>query len=185
MKFSPAVGAALLAGIAQASPAPAFTQMAPPTKQAAPAAFDIAKTFTEHTLFQGIAAPAAGSTPAISLGLHLPQASIQGSVHVAVSQTFLTEQTLVVSLGGLKAYVEVALAASASVSEAVELAASEQLSIAVPGLLEVDIGAAFALDLIIGVSAAVEVNAGFYIEFPANASVEISLLTKEIVKHSL
>jgi hypothetical protein len=52
----------------------------------------------------------------------------------------------------------------------------------VPGLLEVDVGAALALDLVLGVSAAVDVHAGFYVQFPAGAFVEISLLTKEIVK---
>lgn len=51
--------------------------------------------------------------------------------------------------------------------------------------MEVDIGAAFALDLFLGISAAVDVSAGFSLQFPAGCYVEINLLTQEVVDSAL
>ncbi len=55
----------------------------------------------------------------------------------------------------------------------------------IPHLLHVDADAAFALDLVVAVSAAVDISAGFHVEFPDDAFVEISMGSGEIVKHSL
>lgn len=55
----------------------------------------------------------------------------------------------------------------------------------IPGLLSVDAGAAFALDLVVAVSAAIDVEAGVYLTLPELAFVEISLLTKEIISSNL
>jgi len=125
---------------------------------------------------------ASTTSAALELGVGLTQAAVAADLGISVGDKFLAEPTVAVSIGGLEAYFEVNLAASAAVSEAVELVASEKLHIAVPGLVDVDIGAALALDLVIAASAAVDVHAGFYVKFPAGAFVQISLLTKEIVK---
>ncbi len=56
---------------------------------------------------------------------------MSAAIEVAVTEQFLTESTVAVHLGGLKAYFELDLASSAGVSESIELIASEKLSLAV------------------------------------------------------
>jgi len=55
----------------------------------------------------------------------------------------------------------------------------------IPGLLSVEAGAAFALDLVVAVSAGIDLEAGVYLTLPESAYVEVSLLTKEIVGSNL
>lgn len=55
----------------------------------------------------------------------------------------------------------------------------------IPGLLEIDVGAAFGLDLVVGVSAAIDLEAGVSLTLPELAFVEVSLLTNEIVNSNL
>ncbi|KAJ3500136.1 hypothetical protein NM208_g17215 [Fusarium decemcellulare] len=97
---------------------------------------------------------------------------------------FLKEPKIRVSLGGISAYVELDLSASAAVHQSVELFASPKLQIAVPGL-ESELGAAVALDLVVGCGAAIDLSAGVYISFADSAYVDISLLTKDVVGVSL
>lgn len=52
-------------------------------------------------------------------------------------------------------------------------------------MAEVDIGAGFALDLVVAASAAVELTGGVYVTLPDNAFVEVNILTKEIVEANL
>ncbi len=56
---------------------------------------------------------------------------MSGAIEIGVTEQFLDEPTIAVHLGGLKAYFELDLAASAGVSESIELVASEKLSLAV------------------------------------------------------
>ncbi|KAJ4258016.1 hypothetical protein NW762_008153 [Fusarium torreyae] len=142
-------------------------------------------SWEDHTLFKGIAAPASGSSPAIHLGLNLPKAQISGDAKLELVKDFLKEPRVRVGLGGIKAYVEVDISASAAVHESIELFASPALDLEIPGLLEAEAGAAIALDLVIGVDAAIDLSAGVYLAFGEEAFVEISLLTKEIVDVSL
>ena len=134
------------------------------------------------TRIVSLAGEASTSSAALELDMTLPKAAITADLEISVTDQFLTESTITIGIGGLEAYFEVDLSASASIHEAIELVASEKLQIAVPGLADVDVGAALALDLVVGVSASVACHAGFYVKFPAGAYVEISLLTKDIVK---
>lgn len=61
----------------------------------------------------------------------MPQAAVSGEVSVDVSDKFLVDPTLRVNLGGVTAYVELDLSASAAVSQSVEITASEKLDLAV------------------------------------------------------
>lgn len=97
----------------------------------------------------------------------------------------MDEPKIRVGLGGIQAFVQVDISASAAVHESVELFASPALKLMIPGLLDVGAGAAVALDLVIGVDAAIDLSAGVYISFGADAYVDISLLTKDIVDVSL
>lgn len=97
----------------------------------------------------------------------------------------MEEPKIRVGLGGIQAFVQVDISASAAVHESVELFASTALELGIPGLLDVGAGAAVALDLVIGVDAAIDLSAGVYISFGADAYVDISLLTKDIVDVSL
>ncbi|QPC70965.1 hypothetical protein HYE68_001717 [Fusarium pseudograminearum] len=145
----------------------------------------LAHSWEDHTLFQGVAAPASASGAAIKLGINLPKAQIQGDATLELVKGFLQEPRVRIGLGGVKAYVEVDISASAAVQESIELFASPALEIEVPGLLEAEAGAAIALDLVVGVDAAIDLSAGVYLAFGEEAFVEVSLLTKDIVDVSL
>ncbi|PTD07270.1 hypothetical protein FCULG_00005986 [Fusarium culmorum] len=145
----------------------------------------LAHSWEDHTLFQGVAAPASASGAAIKLGINLPKAQIQGDATLELVKGFLQEPRVRIGLGGVKAYVEVGVSASAAVQESIELFASPALEIEVPGLLEAEAGAAIALDLVVGVDAAIDLSAGVYLAFGEEAFVEVSLLTKDIVDVSL
>ncbi|KAJ4321406.1 hypothetical protein N0V84_005325 [Fusarium piperis] len=151
----------------------------------APSVCSLANSWEDHILFKGIAAPETETSAAINLGLHLPKAQISGDVELELVKGFLEEPRIRVGLGGVKAFIEVDVSASAAVHEAIELFASPALELEIPGLLEVEAGAAIALDLVIGVDAAIDLSTGVYISFAEDAYVEISLLTKDIVELSL
>ncbi|KAM0431291.1 hypothetical protein ACHAPT_005262 [Fusarium lateritium] len=150
-----------------------------------PSACSLANSWEDHTLFKGIAAPETETSAAVNLGLHLPRAQISGDVELELVKGFLEEPRIRVGLGGVKAFIEVDISASAAVHEAIELFASPELELEIPGLLEVEAEAAIALDLVIGVDAAIDLSTGVYISFAEDAFVEISLLTKDIVDVSV
>ncbi|KAL4731830.1 hypothetical protein ACLX1H_000822 [Fusarium chlamydosporum] len=145
----------------------------------------LAHSWEDRTLFQGVAAPASASSPAIKLGLNLPKAQIEGDATLELVKGFLQEPRVRIGLGGVKAYVEVDISASAAVHESIELFASPALELEIPGLLEAEAGAALALDLVLGVDAAIDLSAGVYLAFGEEAFVEVSLLSKDIVDVSL
>ena len=132
-----------------------------------------------------IAAPETEKSAAVSLGLSLPVAQVSGAVSLTVEDSFLLDPTVRISLGGVKAYIEVNVAASAAVQESLELFASPALDIDLLNILDVELEAAFALDLVLGVAAAIDVSAGIYIEFAEDSYVDVSLITKDIVNVSL
>ncbi|KAF5660937.1 large-conductance mechanosensitive channel protein, partial [Fusarium denticulatum] len=93
-----------------------------------------------------------------------------------------------VGLGGISAYIEIDLTASAAVHQSVELFTAPKLGIAIPGLdaeLKAAIEAAIAIDLVVGCGKAIDLSAGVYVKFPESAYVDISLLTKEVIHASL
>ncbi|KAF5565362.1 hypothetical protein FNAPI_1677 [Fusarium napiforme] len=146
---------------------------------------NLANSWENHVLFDGIAAPASGAAAAIKLGLNLPNAQIEGEATLELVKDFLTQPRVRIGLGAIKAYLELDISASAAVHESIELFASSALQLEVPGLLEAEAGAALALDLVVGVDAAIDLSAGVYLSFGEEAFVEVSLLTKEIVDVSL
>ncbi|KAF5630104.1 hypothetical protein F52700_7462 [Fusarium sp. NRRL 52700] len=148
-------------------------------------ACNLANSWENHVLFDGIAAPASGAAAAIKLGLNLPNAQIEGEATLELVEGFLKEPRVRIGLAAIKAYVELDISASAAVHESIELFASSALQLEVPGLLEAEAGAALALDLVVGVDAAIDLSAGVYLAFGEEAFVEVSLLTKEIVDVSL
>ncbi|KAF4436119.1 hypothetical protein FACUT_6691 [Fusarium acutatum] len=150
-----------------------------------PSTCNLANSWENHVLFDGIAAPASGAAAAIKLGLNLPNAQIEGEATLELVKDFLKEPRVRIGLGAIKAYVELDISASAAVHESIELFASSALQLEVPGLLEAEAGAALALDLVVGVDAAIDLSAGVYLAFGEEAFVEVSLLTKEIVDVSL
>ncbi|KAF5588629.1 hypothetical protein FPANT_6547 [Fusarium pseudoanthophilum] len=150
-----------------------------------PSSCNLANSWENHVLFDGIAAPASGAAAAIKLGLNLPNAQIEGEATLELVKDFLTEPRVRIGLGAIKAYLELDISASAAVHESIELFASSALQLEVPGLLEAEAGAALALDLVVGVDAAIDLSAGVYLSFGEEAFVEVSLLTKEIVDVSL
>ncbi|KAF5689347.1 hypothetical protein FCIRC_1451 [Fusarium circinatum] len=161
------------------------TTSAASQKGGLPSTCNLANSWENHVLFDGIAAPASGAAAAIKLGLNLPNAQIEGEATLELVEGFLTEPRVRIGLGAIKAYVELDISASAAVHESIELFASAALQLEVPGLLEAEAGAALALDLVIGVDAAIDLSAGVYLAFGEEAFVEVSLLTKEIVDVSL
>ncbi|KAL8382232.1 hypothetical protein RB595_006154 [Gaeumannomyces hyphopodioides] len=194
-KLAPALGA--LVGLAQASPAPfnavngvtvvplnAARQGDLEVRTIKPCVFSTAKSWQHETLFEGICGAGKNGGPPERLGLHLPKAAVSGDIQVAMMDKFLAEPTVRLDLGGLEAYFEVEIDASASLYQTVELMASGRLDLGVPGLSQVKVGAAFALDLVVGVSAAVDVKAGFYVKFPKGCFAEISTVEQKIVRHS-
>ncbi|KAL8297953.1 hypothetical protein RB597_007062 [Gaeumannomyces tritici] len=186
-KLAPALGA--LVGLAQASPAPlnvvnAARQGDLKVRTIKPCVFNTAKAWQHETLFEGICGAGKNGGPPERLGLHMPKAAMSGDIQVAMMDKFLAEPTVRLDLGGLEAYFEVEIDASASLYQTVELMASGKLDLGVPGLARVKVGAAFALDLVVGVSAAIDVKAGFYVKFPKGCFAEISTVEQKIVSHS-
>ncbi|VUC33931.1 unnamed protein product [Clonostachys rosea] len=145
---------------------------------------DLAKSWANEALYKGIAGPKTETTAATSLDLILKEAQISGDVSLKALDNFLAEPTVRLNLAGIKAYVEIDLSASAAVFQTVELFASKELSVDTE-LLELDLGAAFALDLIVGVNAAIDVHAGFYISFGEGDYIDISVTSKKIVETKL
>ncbi|KAL8408340.1 hypothetical protein RB594_006950 [Gaeumannomyces avenae] len=186
-KLAPALGA--LVGLAQASPAPlnvvnAARQGDLEVRTIKPCVFNTAKAWQHETLFEGICGAGKNGGPPERLGLYMPKAAMSGDIQVAMMDKFLAEPTVRLDLGGLEAYFEVEIDASASLYQTVELMASGKLDLGVPGLAQVKVGAAFALDLVVGVSAAIDVKAGFYVKFPKGCFAEISTVEQKIVSHS-
>ncbi|KAF4337758.1 hypothetical protein FBEOM_8355 [Fusarium beomiforme] len=167
------------------APAKGLVSAATSNKGGLPSTCSLANSWENHVLFDGIAAPATGAAAAIKLGLNLPKAQIEGDATLELVKDFLQEPKVRIGLGGIKAYVELDIAASAAVHESIELFASSALELEIPGLLEAEAGAALALDLVVGVDAAIDLSAGVYLAFGEEAFVEVSLLTKEIVDVSL
>ncbi|CAK7200063.1 hypothetical protein SEUCBS139899_002751 [Sporothrix eucalyptigena] len=183
-KYVPVLGA-LFAG-AQASPAP----ISPNDKQLvsrspSSTSFSLAKSYDQATLFSGLAPSAEGDTANVNLHLALPNAVLSGDVNVELNSNFILEPTITINLGGVKAYIELDVKADAKVFEAAELVTSGQLSIDIPGLLDVEAGLALALDLVISLDAAIDLSAGFYIDFPQGSFIEINVLTSKVVNHKL
>ncbi|CAG9975684.1 unnamed protein product [Clonostachys byssicola] len=145
---------------------------------------DLAKSWANEVLYKGIAGPKTETTSATSFDLILKEAQVSGDVSLKALDNFLAQPTVRLSLAGIKAYVEIDLSASAAVFQTVELFASGELSVDTE-LLELDLGAAFALDLIVSASAAIDVYAGFYVSFGAGDYIDISVASKEIVETKL
>ncbi|KFH41602.1 hypothetical protein ACRE_076810 [Hapsidospora chrysogenum ATCC 11550] len=148
------------------------------------ARFDCAKSWDNEVLFSGIAGVATETNAAVELDLSLVEAQVEGNINIGALDDFLAEPTLRLNLAGVKAYVELDISASAGVYQSVELVASPELEVDT-GLLEVSLGAAFALDLVVGVGAAVDVSAGFYVAFGDEDYIDVSVVSKEVVGSSL
>lgn len=118
------------------------------------------------------------------MGLALSEGAFEGSVDLSCDIDFLIAPTVKVDLGGIKAYLNLALDATASVSESFNLFTDLDLSLAVPSL-EIDIQVGVALDLVFSLSAALDLQTIFHVQFPTDCYVEINVLTKEIVKQDL
>ncbi|KAL1898225.1 hypothetical protein Sste5346_003631 [Sporothrix stenoceras] len=184
-KYVPVLGA-LFAG-AQASPAPispaspkALTSRSPSSTS-----FDLSKTYNQATLFSGLAPSAEDGLANVNLHLGLPNAHLTGNVDVELNANFILQPTVIINLGGVQAYIELDVKADAKVFEAAELVTSGKLSIDIPGLLDVEAGLALALDLVISLDAAIDLSAGFYINFPQGSFIEINVLTSKVVNHKL
>ncbi|KAG9253979.1 uncharacterized protein F5Z01DRAFT_636645 [Emericellopsis atlantica] len=149
-----------------------------------PATFDCGSSWDNEVLFDGLVAAETETDAAISFGLNLKEAQVEGDISIQALEDFVKEPTLRLDLAGVKAYFELDLSASAAVYQTVELVSSPELSVDA-GLLELQLGAAFALDLIVGVNAAVDLSAGFYVSFQEGDYLDISVLTKEVVNTNL
>lgn len=149
-----------------------------------PAKFDCGASWDDEVLFEGIVGAETETSAAINLGLNIKEAQIEGDISIAALDDFLAEPTLRLDLAGVKAYFELDISADAAIYQAVELVASPSLSVDA-GLLELELGAAFALDLIVAVDAAIDVSAGFYLSFQEGDYVDLSIITKDIVGSNL
>ncbi|KAI6355228.1 hypothetical protein MCOR25_008299 [Pyricularia grisea] len=143
-----------------------------------PSKFRLKNSWDNVVLFSGNA----GHNTTIDLGLH--KAAISGDIELKMTDKLTKQPTLKVKLGGLKAYFQIDLAASDSTFETVELVNSGRMKIDIPGFSG-EAGTAFALDLIVGVSAPAAVRGGFYFRFPKDSFVEIAIHSKEIVRQKL
>lgn len=184
-KYATLVGA-LFAGAAHATSGllgavkPITSGLIPGTSKAlAPTVFKVAKAWEHDTIFSG----SAGGD--LNLDLGLAKAFVKGDVQVAVAENFLLAPTMRIDLAGLEAYFEVDVAASASIYQSLELVASEALTVDVPGIVNVQLGAGIALDLIVSVQAAIQAHVGFQVKFPVGSFLEFNILTKEIVAKKL
>lgn len=149
-----------------------------------PVSCDLSNSWKDHVLFEGYCSPETETSGGVLLGLNLPICQISGGVGFQCVTNFLEEPKIRLGLGGISAYVEIDIAASAAIHQSVEIFAAPELEIAVPGL-KASLGAAVALDLVVGCGAAIDLSAGVYISFPETAYVDISLLTKDVVGLSL
>ncbi|KAL6858350.1 hypothetical protein ACO1O0_005811 [Amphichorda felina] len=149
-----------------------------------PATFDLNSNWDNEVLFKGVAGPASGNNAAIELDLSLREAQVEGDISIAALDDFLVSPSLRLDLAGVKAYFEIDLSASAAVFHTVQLVASPALEVDA-GLLELTLGAAFALDLVVAVDAAIDITAGFYVAFEEGDFIDISILTKDITDSSL
>jgi hypothetical protein len=185
-----ALAGALLAGSVAASPV-AVRANDILKRTPSPMTFNCAKEWVDETLFAGTCPSLIGldvdvdAAVDVNLGLSLPKGAINGEISIGLCDGFLLNPTLSIDLSGSQAYVELDISASAAVYESVELVASGHLALEIPDLLDAGIDAGLAIDLIVGVSAAIDLEAGFYLSFPENSVLEISLLTQEIVGGSL
>ena len=150
----------------------------------APAAFDCGSSWDDEVLFEGIVSPETETSAAVHLGLNLKEAQVEGNIAIEALEDFLVEPNLRLDLAGVKAYIELDLSASAAVFQTVELVVSPELEIDA-GFLEVALGTAFALDLVVGVDAAVDLSAGFYVSFNSGDYIDLSVVTKEVVDSCL
>ncbi|ERT01140.1 uncharacterized protein SPSK_07285 [Sporothrix schenckii 1099-18] len=183
-KYVPVLGA-LVAGV-QASPAP-ITPVGNSLVSRSPSktSFDLSKSYNQATLFSGLAPAAENGLANVNLHLGLPNAHITGNVDVELNANFILEPTVIINLGGVEAYIELDVKADAKVFEAAELVTSGKLSIDIPGLLDVEAGLALALDLVICLDAAIDLSAGFYVNFPQGSFIEVNVLTSKVVRHQL
>ncbi|KIH92591.1 hypothetical protein SPBR_02558 [Sporothrix brasiliensis 5110] len=183
-KYVPVLGA-LVAGV-QASPAP-ITPVGNSLVSRSPSktSFDLSKSYDQATLFSGLAPAAENGLANVNLHLGLPNAHITGNVDVELNANFILEPTVIINLGGVEAYIELDVKADAKVFEAAELVTSGKLSIDIPGLLDVEAGLALALDLVICLDAAIDLSAGFYVNFPQGSFIEVNVLTSKVVRHQL
>jgi len=182
-----ALAGALLAGSALAKPV-AVRSNDIARRTPAPQALHCAKEWSDFTLFAGVCPALTGGVDVdadVGLDLSLHKAAVNGDIFIGLTDDFLVAPTISLDLSGLEAYVELDLSASASVYESVELLASAELELAVPGLLQAGVKAGLCLDLLVGVSAAIELETGFHLTFPQGSLIELSLLTHEIVSGSL
>lgn len=150
----------------------------------APAVFDCSSSWDDEVLFKGVVGAETETHGAINLGLNIKEAQIEGDISIEALEDFLKEPSLRLDLAGVKAYVELDISADAAVFQTVELVASPALNVDA-GLLEVTLGAAFALDLIVAVDAAIDVSAGFYLSFQEGDYIDLSIITKEVVGSNL
>jgi hypothetical protein len=154
-----------------------------------PMTFNCAKEWVDETLFSGTCPSLIGldvnAAVDVNLGLSLPKGAINGEISIGLCDDFISSQTLSIDLSGFQAYVELDVSAGAAVYESIELVASGHLALEIPDLVSAGIDAGLAIDLIVGVSAAIELETGFYLSFPENSVLEISLATNEIVSGSL
>ncbi|CAK7272413.1 hypothetical protein SEPCBS119000_005111 [Sporothrix epigloea] len=183
-KYAPVLGA--LIASTQASPAPLMASDKSLVSRApATSSFDLGKTYAHATLFDGLAPPAQGDLADVNLFLGLPNAVLTGDVVVELNPNFVTDPTVIIHLDGVKAYIELDVKADAKVFAATELVTSPKLSIDVPGLLDVKAGLALALDLVVSLDAAIDLSAGFYVNFPQGSFIEVNVLTSKVVDHML
>lgn len=170
-----------LLGVAQATLVPA-QEMG--MSKRSPSPFDLSASWDDVTLFAGVAIPSTETTAAVALDVSLKEAQVEGSIDLGSVTDFLKDPTIRLDLATVKAYVELDLSASAAIFQTVELIASPELKVDLD-LVEVDLTAALALDLIVGVGAAVDLTAGFYLSFGEEDFLEISVVTKDIVNSSI
>lgn len=149
-----------------------------------PALFDLGSSWDDEVLFQGVVGAETETDAAIHLGLNIKEAQVEGDIAIEALEDFISEPNLRLDLAGVKAYFELDISADAALYQTVELVASPHLNVDA-GLLEVTLGAAFALDLIVAVDAAIDVSAGFYLAFQEGDFIDISILTKDIVDSKL
>ncbi|PSR82900.1 hypothetical protein BD289DRAFT_454025, partial [Coniella lustricola] len=146
---------------------------------------DLTQSWTDKVLYSGVIAAATDAAAAVDLGIALPEASVAGSVDLSCGSDFLLAPKVKIDLGGIQSYLKVSLDATAGVSESVNLFSNLDLSLAVPGLVETDIQVGVALDLVFSVSAALDIDTTFNIQFPEGCYIELDVLTQTIINSDL
>ncbi|KAH8169389.1 hypothetical protein LIA77_11515 [Sarocladium implicatum] len=188
MRFSNLLPAAAgFAGLASATlgKIPCVSDLVKGTDKVVKPVFDLAHHWEDDILFQGELCAATETSAAIDLDLRLIQAAVDGQVGIDVSAKFLQAPALRLSLAGVKAFVQLDLSASAAVYESVELFITPELSVDLLSILNLDLKALIALDLLVGVSAGVDVSAGVYVSFNEDAYIDIDLLKKDVIDVNL